>query len=131
MEITVKFYSFSILPFYKSRINDGITYNILMSEKYEMKENGKTYFVTFKVVDCLDVFTQENNKLKFVELLIYCQKHKGLEIYSRCLMSNYLHMIVRAIERQILPDILRGLKKYTAKAIIKQIEDEPESRKEW
>jgi hypothetical protein len=40
-------------------------------------------------------------------------------------------MIVRAIERQILPDILRDLKKYTAKAIIQQIEDELESRKEW
>ena len=40
-------------------------------------------------------------------------------------------MIARAIGSQILPDILRDLKKYTAKAIIQQIEDEPESRKEW
>jgi len=40
-------------------------------------------------------------------------------------------MIARAIGKQILLDILRDLKKYTAKAIIQQIEDEPESRKEW
>jgi hypothetical protein len=40
-------------------------------------------------------------------------------------------MIARAIGKQILPEILRDLKKYTAKAIIQQIEDEPESRKEW
>jgi REP element-mobilizing transposase RayT len=46
-------------------------------------------------------------------------------------MSSHLHMIARAIGKQILPEILRDLKKYTAKAIIQQIEDEPESRKEW
>jgi putative transposase len=46
-------------------------------------------------------------------------------------MSSHLYLIARAISRQILPDILRDLKKYTAKAIIQQIENEPESRKEW
>ena len=66
-----------------------------------------------------------------MESLIYCQKHKDLEIYGWCLMSSHLHMIARATGRQILPEILRDLKKYTAKAIIQQIEDEPESRKEW
>ena len=40
-------------------------------------------------------------------------------------------MIAKAIGRQILSEILRDFKKYTARAIIQQIEDEPESRKEW
>ena len=102
-----------------------------MSDKYKMRENEKAYFVTLTVVDWLDVFTRKNHKLKLVESLIYCQKHKGLEIYGWCLMSSHLHMIARAIGKQILPEILRDLKKYTAKAIIQQIEDEPESRKEW
>jgi REP element-mobilizing transposase RayT len=96
-----------------------------------MRENEKAYFVTLTVGDWLDVFARKNHKLKLVESLIYCQKHKGLEIYGWCLMSSHLHMIARAIGRQILPEILRDLKKYTAKAIIQQIEDEPESRKEW
>jgi REP element-mobilizing transposase RayT len=102
-----------------------------MSDKYKMRENEKAYFVTLTVVDWVDVFTRKNHKLKLVESLKYCQKHKGLEIYGWCLMSSHLHMIARATGRQILPDILRDLKKYTAKAIIQQIEDEPESRKEW
>ena len=102
-----------------------------MSDKYKMRENEKAYFVTLTVVDWLDVFTRKNHKLKLVESLIFCQKHKGLEIYGWCLMSSHLHMIARAIGKQILPDILRDLKKYTAKAIIQQIEDEPESKKEW
>ena len=50
-----------------------------MSDK--MRENGKAYLVTLTVVDWLDVFTRKNHKLKLVESLIYCQKHKGLEIY--------------------------------------------------
>jgi hypothetical protein len=29
-----------------------------MSDKYKMRENEKAYFVTLKVIDWLDVFTQ-------------------------------------------------------------------------
>ena len=40
-------------------------------------------------------------------------------------------MIVRAEGEHTLPDFLRDLKKFTSKAIVKQIEEEPESRREW
>jgi len=40
-------------------------------------------------------------------------------------------MICVADDGFVLSDILRDFKKYTAKAIIKQIEQEPESRREW
>ena len=71
VEITAKIYSFSISPLFKSRINYGITYNIPMSDKYKMRENEKTCFVTLTVVDWLDVFTRKNHKLKLVESFIY------------------------------------------------------------
>jgi REP element-mobilizing transposase RayT len=47
-------------------------------------------------------------------------------------MTNHLHLIVRAKEGVLLQDILRDFKKYTSKAIINAIYENPqESRKEW
>ena len=46
-------------------------------------------------------------------------------------MSSHLHMIAKPIGSHTLPEILRDFKKYTAKAIIQQIMEGTESRKEW
>jgi len=47
------------------------------------------------------------------------------------LMQSHLHLICRAAEGYHLLDILRDFKKFTSKKIVQQIEDEPESRREW
>ena len=47
-------------------------------------------------------------------------------------MTNHVHLIIRAKEGYVLQDILRDFKKFTSKAIIKAITENPvESRKEW
>lgn len=46
-------------------------------------------------------------------------------------MSSHLHMICRAEGNAMLSDILRDLKTFTSKNIINQIQEEPESRREW
>jgi putative transposase len=101
-----------------------------MSLKYKITE-GRVYFVTLTVIGWVDVFTRKNHKLTIIDSLKYCQKHKGLELYAYCLMSSHLHMIVAGKDNCHLSDILRDFKKYTSKAIIKQILEEPESRKDW
>ncbi len=46
-------------------------------------------------------------------------------------MSNHVHLIIESND-ELLQNILRDLKKYTSKEIIKAIEENPrESRKEW
>ncbi len=82
-------------------------------------------------VGWVDVFTRKNHKMCVVDSLKYCQKHKGLELYAWCLMPSHLHAIVGASEGYVLSDILRDFKKHTSKQIIKQIQEEPESRREW
>lgn len=42
-----------------------------------------------------------------------------------------MHLIARAKDNYKLSDILRDFKKHTSKQIIKLIQEEPESRKEW
>ncbi len=102
-----------------------------MSDKYKINDNEKAYFVTLTVVDWIDVFTRKNHKLSIVESLKYCQQHKGLVIFGWCLMPSHLHMIVKAEAENTLSDILRDFKKFTSKVIVRQIEEEPESRREW
>lgn len=102
-----------------------------MSEKYKIREIDKAYFVTLTVVDWIDVFTRKKHKLLLVNSLQYCQQHKGLAIFGWCLMPSHLHTIVRAEGQYNLSEILRDFKKYTSKAIVKQIQEEPESRREW
>ena len=93
---------------------------------------GEVYFITITVVDWIDVFTRPSYKHAMVDSLDYCQKHKGLTIYAWVLMSNHLHAIVSAEEGARVSDIIRDLKKFTTKKLIKMLLDDPqESRREW
>lgn len=46
-------------------------------------------------------------------------------------MTNHIHLLVSAQQSIKLSDIIRDFKKHTSKQIIKLIEHENESRKEW
>ena len=99
-------------------------------EKQNIKKNT-SYFLTLTVVNWVDVFTRKNHKDAIIESLRYCIKHKGLNVYSYCLMTNHLHLIVNANEPFQLKGIIRDFKKFSSKKIIQQIINEPESRKDW
>jgi len=96
-------------------------------------ESGSIYFLTITVVDWVDIFTRDDYRQIIIDSLKYCQKEKGLEIYSWCLMTNHLHLIAAGKENGqfTLSDILRDFKKYTSKAIIEKIKEIPESRRKW
>ena len=102
-----------------------------MSDKYKMYEPDKAYFLTMTVVGWIDIFTRRNHKLCIVKSLKYCQQEKGLEIFGWCLMPSHLHLIARSNGNNSLSAILRDFKKYTSKKIVKQIIEEPESRRDW
>ncbi|WP_116790342.1 REP-associated tyrosine transposase [Flavobacterium psychrotrophum] len=102
-----------------------------MSTKYKAPTTEEAYFVTLTTVGWVDVFTRLNQKYNIIDSLQYCQKHKGLEIYAYCLMPSHLHMVCKATDGVIVADIMRYLKKFTAKKIVASVIDEPESRKEW
>ncbi|SDF35965.1 REP element-mobilizing transposase RayT [Mucilaginibacter pineti] len=102
-----------------------------MSDQYRVRNLEEIYFVTFTIVDWIDVFTRPVYKQLIIDSLAYCQQQKGLEIYAYCLMSNHLHLLVSARHPNKLTDIIRDFKKHTNKQLIKLITDEDESRKEW
>ena len=102
-----------------------------MADRYKINDQHGVYFITMTIVGWIDIFTRKEQKLLLVDSLNYCQANKGLELFGWCLMPSHLHLLCRASEHFEMSDIVRDFKKFTSKAIIKQIEDEPESRKEW
>jgi REP element-mobilizing transposase RayT len=98
--------------------------------KYRIWEQHGLNYVTLTVVGWIDIFTRQRYRDIVIESLRFCQQQKGLQIVGYVLMSNHLHMIVRT-EGYELSNVLRDFKKFTANQILKSIEKEPESRREW
>ena len=102
-----------------------------MSRKYKFLNKEGLYFVSFATVYWIDVFTREEYFEKVAESIRFCQKQKGLELFSWCIMTNHVHMIFRAKDNNP-SELMRALKTFTSNALQKIIaEHNQESRKEW
>lgn len=98
---------------------------------YRIGDQNALHYLTFATVNWIDVFTGKKYREVLIDSLSYCRKEKGLQLYAYVIMSNHVHLIARAKEGFELSDILRDFKKHTSKQIIKLIQEEPESRREW
>ena len=102
-----------------------------MSRKYKFLNKEGLYFVSFAVVNWIDVFIRPEYNEIIVESLTYCKNNIGLELYCWCIMSSHVHLIFSTKDNN--PEIILGrFKEYTAKQLVKAIHDnQQESRKEW
>lgn len=99
---------------------------------YKIRNQQGLHFITFAVVEWVDVFTRQQYRDVLIESLDYCVKQKGLNLHAWVIMSNHVHFIMSAKEGQKLSDILRDFKKFTSVKIIEGIKNNTyESRKEW
>jgi len=103
----------------------------MSADNYFITDQNATYFLTFTDEDWIAIFTRKEYKVVIADSLNYCIENKGLEVFAWCLMLNHIHLVCRAKEDYRISDIIRDFKKFTAKTILKMIEKEPESRKEW
>ena len=102
-----------------------------MSRGYQINNPDSLYFVTFTVINWIDVFTRFCYRDIIVDSVNYCIENKGLAVYAWCIMTNHLHLIIGS-DKEPLSDIIRDLKKYTSKKIIQEIKrNRCESRKNW
>jgi len=100
------------------------------NEGYKIRDQSKPHFVTFTVVDWVDIFTRKRYKDIVVDSLQYCQQEKGMVIYGYVIMSNHIHCILQSTTED-LSGLIRDFKKHTAKRILESIRNEPESRRQW
>jgi putative transposase len=102
-----------------------------MSTKYKFNDQDQLYFVSFAVVNWIDLFVRNEYKDIILDSWKYCQAKKGLEIYGWCIMTSHVHMIV-GTHGDKLENIMRDMKKHTSAELKKTIQQHPgESRKEW
>ncbi len=100
-----------------------------MSDSYQIKNQQGLYFLTFQVVGWADIFTRKIYKDIIIDSFKFCKNNKQLKIHAYVIMSNHVHCILSTENN--LSDIVRDLKKHTSKQILKEIDEQNESRKEW
>lgn len=103
----------------------------MSGDRYIISDQNACYFLTCTVVDWVDVFIRPAYKHIIADSLNFCIEKKGLIVYGWCLMTNHLHLIAQAKEGYKLSHIIRDFKKFTAVSVLKLIEQEPESRRDW
>ncbi len=102
-----------------------------MSRKYKFRDQDKLYFISFAVVNWIDLFIRNEYKQIMLESWKYCQLNKGLEIYGWCIMTSHIHMIIGS-NHDKLEDIVRDMKRHTSERLKEAIRSNPkESRREW
>lgn len=70
---------------------------VFMSRNYKFHNSEGMYFVSFAVVEWLDVLTGNEYKNILLDSLKYCQKEKGMEIFAWCIMTSHMHLVFRSI----------------------------------
>jgi len=99
---------------------------------YKIRDQNAIHFITFAVVEWIDVFTRSMYADIVFASLNHCQKTKGLNIHAWVIMSNHIHLIISVSSSNTLSSVLRDFKKYTSYEILRTIEtNQTESRRTW
>ncbi len=101
-----------------------------MSTGYKIERDDSLYFVTFRIVGWVDIFTRQIYRDIAIDGLSYCQKHKGLNIFGYVIMSNHIHLLVQS-EHSDLSGCIRDFKSYTSKKFREVMFTNVESRRDW
>lgn len=99
-------------------------------ENIILEQQGCCY-LTLNVIDWVDIFIRPVYKQVIVESLNYFIDKKGLTVYAWCLMTNHLHLMVKANEGFELNSLIDDLKKFTSRLLLEDIDVEPPARQKW
>ena len=102
-----------------------------MAHGHQIKNQNALHFLTLTTVGWIDIFAYKRYKDLIVDSLNFCVLNKGLVVYSWVIMSNHLHLICGAKEPYLLSNLIRDFKSFTAKEILKEVQKNTESRKDW
>lgn len=103
-----------------------------MSRNYKFHNPDGLYFVSFAVINWLEVFTRDEYKDIVLDSIRFYQRENGLEIIAWCIMNNHVHLIFRVIGISKPEVILGGMKQFTSKAIVKAVQENlGDNRKEF
>ena len=107
--------------------------DIYFREGYVIRDQFATHFLTLTICGWIDLFTRKIYKDILIDAFKYAQKQQQLILNAYVIMSNHIHLIGRANDKQkkTLSDIVRDFKKFTHHEMIPIIKSEAESRCDW
>jgi REP-associated tyrosine transposase len=102
-----------------------------MSRKYKFLDPDEMHFVTYTLINWIDLFIRNEYKQIMLDSWKYCIEHKGMELYSWVIMTSHINMIIGS-HGVLLQKIMQEMKKHTSKKLKEAIMSNPrESRKDW
>lgn len=101
-----------------------------MSEAYTITDQRANWFLTFQIIDWIDLFTRKSHKDVIVDALNFCVERKQLQVHAWVVMSNHVHCILSSGNGR-LSDTVRDFKAFTARRILELVATPGESRREW
>jgi REP element-mobilizing transposase RayT len=102
-----------------------------MCRKYNFRDQLKLHFVSFAVVNWIDLFTRPEYNKVLLSSLRFCQNEKGLAVYAWCMMPSHVHLII-GTKSNDMQNILRDYKSFTSGKLREEILKHPsKSRREW
>ena len=103
----------------------------MSDDRYIIQDQHATHFLTFTVIDWVDVFTRVDYRHIITDSLNFAVAERGMECFAWVLMSNHMHLVAHTNPPFKLSDFIRDFKKHTSKKIVSAIQDINESRREW
>lgn len=105
----------------------------IFRDGYVIRDQFAPHFLTFTICGWIDLFSRKVYKDIIIDALQYAQSNGHLIVNAFVIMSNHIHMIARANEKQgkSLSDIIRDFKKFTHHSMAPVIKSDAESRRQW
>ena len=101
-----------------------------MTTGYQIKDQQGLYYLTFQVVDWIDIFTRQVYRDIVIDSFNYVIENKGFQLFAYVVMSNHIHLIANS-SLEKLSSTIGDIKKFTSKKIIDTIQIISESRRVW
>jgi len=89
--------------------------------RYKIYEPTHPHFVTCTILHWLPIFTNKKSVDIVIDSLKFLQQRDNLKLYSYVILENHIHMILKSND---LPKTMHSFKRYTAKEIIKLLQQE-------
>jgi len=88
-----------------------------MRSRYRITPESNVYFITTSTHLWVPILFNETLFQIILNSLKYCQANKGLRLHGYVIMINHVHAIISHESYDQIPNIVRDLKRHTAKEI--------------
>jgi len=92
-----------------------------LPQHFKVYDGAYPHFVTSTVVYWIPIFCRDDYFRALADSMCYCEENKGLRIHGQVIMPNHCHMVCSQVEGK-LSDVMRDMKKHTAKVLAAMLE---------